>query len=165
MKRLFALAGMVFILSNSVLFAQDVALNDDKQESFYFSNAFDKTKLSEVSEDNISSHPFGLVTAKYMYLLRKTYTYTEPATPTSPTNKTGIHKPLIYNSLLKLNRHYKRQFRKDNITVEKAAGELNSFLEIGLSVYSENTASLEQALRKAKKPGSIIRVFSQVVIE
>jgi hypothetical protein len=154
----------LLVLLCGSLTAQDIA-KDSITKKFIYHYSVNKEALSSIDRSMLSDHPFGENIARKIYLLQDYYTYVEPPSPTSPGQKTIVVKPNIYNSLLKLNRFYKQQVKKGIITIESASRDLNRFLDIGLSIVSDDTALFEAELRKAKSPDQIISVFSMVELK
>ncbi len=132
---------------------------------FCYRYCVSEESLSTINTSELSDHFLGVGIARKFYLLKDTYTYTEHPSPTSPGEKTIIIKPSIYNSLLKLNRYYKKQLKHGEISAEEASEKLNHYLDIALSVFIEDTDSFEDKLRKAKGPDEISNVFSMVVLK
>ncbi len=149
------------------LFSQHTGNDENSPDSaaiykFSYRYCVDETSLNSIDKDELSSHPLGDNIARKFYLLRETYTVIEKPTPTSPGEKTIIFKPSIYNSLQKLNRYYKKQVKDELISEEEARMKLNTYLDIAISVFIENTESFEDELRRAKSPDEISKVFSMV---
>jgi len=155
------LSFFLFVFLCGSVFAQDIA-KDSVTKKFFYHYSVNKEALSSIDRSMLSDHPFGENIARKIYLLQDYYTYIEPPSPTSPGQKTIVVKPYIYNSLLKLNRYYKQQVKKGIISIESASHSLDHFLDIGLSIVSDDTALFEAELRKAKSPDQIISVFSMV---
>ncbi len=139
--------------------------NCDSSDSFFYRYCVDENSLSTIDEEVLSDHPLGMDIAKKFYYFKDTYTFIEAATPTSPGEKTIVYKPNIYNSLLKLNRYYKKQVKQGLLTKEEAGKRLNRYLDIAISIFIENTETFESKLKKAKSPDEISQVFSLVVLE
>ena len=168
MKRTFYFILLVAYSLNS--FAQEICNDENKTDSikvykFCFRYCVDEESLYSINDDELSDHPLGDYIARKLYLLKKTYTYIERPTPTSPGQKTIVTKPSIYNSLQKLNRHYKKQVKNGTISEEEARMKLNQYLDVAISIFIENTESFEDELRKAKKPDEISEVFSMVMLK
>jgi len=150
------------ILLFSVLTLQLVA-QDEIQ--FVFENNPRALDINSVSGNGFRDHPMGNEISKKLELLKSRYTYIVPASPTSPTDKTVVIKPVIYNSILKLNRYYKKELKSENITLKGAQEEFLKCINIALIIYAENTDEFEQYLRKAKKPDQIIDTYNKVILE
>ncbi|UCH13388.1 MAG: hypothetical protein JSV22_09750 [Bacteroidales bacterium] len=151
-------------------FAQEAASEGSKSDSakeykYCFRYSVDENSLYNIEDEELKSHPFGDYIARKFHMLKKSYTYVERATPTSPGEKIIVVKPSIYYALQKLNKYFKKQVKDGMMTEEEARQELNQYLDIAISIVVENTESLENDLRKAKKPDEISRVFSMVMLE
>lgn len=143
--------------------------NNRKDEAgniqFCYKYCVSEESLSTIDEKKLANHFLGVGIAKKFYLFKDTYTYIEQPSPTSPGEKTVVVKPSIYNSLLKLNRYYKKQVKKGEMSKEEASEKLNHYLDVALSVFIEDTDSLEDRLRKAKNPDELSDVFFTVVLK
>ncbi len=164
---LFAISLMLCFVN---LFSQQAYNDGNSSDSvvaykFCYRYCVDEQSLFSIKEDELISHPLGDNIARKLHVLKETYTHIEKPTPTSPGEKTIIFKPSIYNSLQKLNRYYKKQVKDELISEEEARIKLNSYLDIALSVFVENTESFEDELRKAKSPDEISKVFSMVELK
>lgn len=157
MKKNVLLLCLLFVFT-ATLFAQDAS------ETFRFKNEADEQLLKDINEALVVDNFLGEEVALKMHLLKETYTYIIPASPQTPGERVEISKPSIYNSLKKLNRYYKKQVKKDILTKEEAAKRFSTFLDIGYSVFNQNTDELEEALRKVRKPEEIEAVFSRIVL-
>ena len=146
---------------------EDCVKGEDSTENtvFCYRYCVSEESLSTININDLSNHYLGVGIARKLHLLKDTYTYVEPPSPTSPGEKTVIVKPSIYNSLLKLNRYYKKQVKKGEMSVEEASEKLNHYLDVALSVFIEDTDTFEDKLRKAKGPDEISNVFSMVVLK
>ena len=168
MKHILYIISLLFYSFN--LFSQQTYNDENKSDSaaaykFCFRYCVDEESLISIKNDELTSHPLGDNIARKLHLLTETYTHIEHPTPTSPGEKTIIFKPSIYNSLQKLNRFYKKQVKDELISEEEARTKLNSYLDIAISVFVEDTESFEDELRRAKSPDEISKVFSMVVLE
>ncbi len=151
-------------------FAQDASNDGNKTDSakefkYCFRYCVDENSLYEIDDEELINHFLGDYIARKFHMLKKSYTYVEQATPTSPGEKIIVVKPSIYYALQKLNKYFKKQVKDGIMTEEEARQELNQYLDIAISIVVENTESLEDDLRKAKKPDEISKVFSMVMLE
>ncbi|MBN1416987.1 MAG: hypothetical protein JW973_17965 [Bacteroidales bacterium] len=144
------------------LCAQHSSTDSVPAKKYFFHNMVNKDDLISIDRSMLAEHPFGDIIARKMYLLQDYYTYTEPPTPTSPGEKTVVLKPVIYNTVLKLNRLLKKQVKKGIVDKERATNDLDYCLDVALSVLGDVTTDFEAELRKAKSPDQIIQVFNKV---
>lgn len=118
--------------------------------------------ISDFEGQQIKSNPLGNEVATKLELLQSRFTYVEEGTPTSPTNRTIIIKPTIYNSVLKLNRYYKKQVKKGAMELNSATNEFLKYIDLALILYAERTEEFEDYLNKAGKPEEIIAAYDLI---
>jgi hypothetical protein len=135
------------------------------QDTFYFNNNLDRIKSIEVDYTKVPKHYLGYEIGSKMYLLDQTYTVVEEPSPVNPVEKTIVNKPAIFYSIKKLNKYYKKTIKKGEITKEQAKDELNTYLDICLAIYNQETEIFEEALKNSKKEKEIAAVFSRVILE
>ena len=122
--------------------------------------------LSEVDEDMVKEHPFGLDVGKKLVLIHSRYTKVQPPTPVSPVEQTIVYKQEIYYSIKKLNKYYVKATKKNSLeNVDSAKADFNYCLNLALMISSKNTSALEAKLRNAKKPDEIVKVYKSVVLQ
>jgi hypothetical protein len=155
-----SLAGL--ILTAGFLYAQDNGKDSGNTKKFIYRNSVNMDELYAIDKSMLSDHPFGDLTARKFYMLQKIYTYVEPPSPTSPGEKTIVKKPVIYNTMLKLNRNLKKMVKKGTLDKKQAATDLNLCLDVALSISADDTGDFESELKKAKTPDQIIQVFKMV---
>lgn len=139
--------------------AQEVKNETGKGGKYTFKYAVDLQALSEIDHSFFQPHAFGEIVARKLYMVQDLYTYVEAATPTSPSEKTIVLKPNIYNSVLKLNRYYKKQVKKGLVKKEDAAKDLDYCLNVAISTVATQTDSLEADIRKAVDMNEIANIF------
>jgi hypothetical protein len=161
MKRVVVVLVGVLCTLGSII-AQNITIDTTSAKKIIFRNSFNQDALESIDKTLVTEHPFGDVIAGKMYLLQDTYTYTEAPTPTSPSEKTVVLKPVVYNAVLKLNRNLKKSVKKGTIEQATATKDLDHCLDIALSISADDTADLEVWLRKAKTTEDILWVFSLV---
>lgn len=135
------------------------------QEAFTFTNYLRDTASIEFDDVMIEKHYLGRQVAIKFYRLKDTYTYVTQGSVNNPVSQTVVEKPTIYYSLKKLNTLYKKQLKKGLIDSTTAVKELGWYFDVGYSIYQQDTKEFEQALKKAKKPENIKKVFAMVVLE
>jgi hypothetical protein len=161
MKRL-VITFLTLIFACGIHNAQEVKNDTVVVKKYSFRYSVNKESLSAIDIGTLSSHPLGETIARKLFMLQDLYTYVEPATPTSPSEKTIVLKPYIYNPVLKLNRYFKKQVKNGIITRDDAIKDLNYCLDVAISVVADQTDSLEADLRKAADLTEMIRIFSGV---
>ncbi len=135
------------------------------QESFVFRNTLSDTAKVNIDYSLATSHYLDNEIARKMHLFQKTYTYVEKGTPMSPGDKVIVTKPYIYYAVRKVNKHFKKELRKDRITEEEAGKELGKILNIAFAIYDQETEEFEQYLRKNRKPEQILTAFNNVELQ
>jgi|PlaIllAssembly_1097288.scaffolds.fasta_scaffold55504_2 hypothetical protein len=155
-----SLAGLFLVVG--FLCAQDGIKDSGNTKKFFYRSAVNMDELYAIDKSMLSDHPFGELTARKLYVLQKIYTYVEPPSPTSPGEKTIVKKPVIYNTILKLNRNLKKMVKKGTMDKNKATSDLNLCLDVALSISADDTGDFESELKKAKSPDSIVQVFQMV---
>jgi hypothetical protein len=138
--------------------------NEKKAKVFEFKAYSMDSYLNEVSAETAGSHPFGEIIAKKNYLLDEKYTSEVALTPGNPASKTVIKKPVIYESVKRIERDLKKSVRKGEISLNKASGEFNIILDVALSIVNADTGMFENAIKSAGDTNSIIELFTKRVI-
>ncbi|MBN1598815.1 MAG: hypothetical protein JW894_11015 [Bacteroidales bacterium] len=136
-----------------------------QEDNFVFEDNPYVTDISSVDRTYLKDHPLGKDISARLELLKNVYTYIEPASAVSPSDKTVVMKPVIYNSVVKLNRYYKKKSKNGLIDTEKDKNEFETIINKALILYSEDTENLERDLRKAKEPEEILEVYSRVILK
>ena len=133
--------------------------------SFEFEEKSDMLDVSEVDPVDIRKHILGDEIAKKMVLFSDVYTTVEPASPTSPVEKTVIRKPNIYNSVKKLSKYYSKLVKKSQIDSVDAFEKFSHCIDVAISIAYQNTTMFESELKKTKGPEDIYKLFASVVLE
>jgi hypothetical protein len=131
------------------------------QQEFVFNKCQPIEKVV-VTDAEVQSHYMGNDIAYLFYVLKSTYTFIIPGTPASPGDKIQIEKPVVYNAIRKISKHYKKSIKKGIITSEEAKQRMTRILEAGICIFFQETSELETAIRKAKKPDPIEQVFLSI---
>ncbi len=128
----------------------------------YLENISSETIHVEMSL--VRKHPLGDMVAVRFHLLDKNYLYKSAAAPGSFSGKLNVVKPLIYNSLHKIDKDLRSKVKKGEATHEEGAAQLCRYLDYALVLMDENTAIFEEALRKAGSSGELIKLFDSITI-
>lgn len=154
------------MLGALIVFVMSAAASAQKSDSlFYF---YDQTNLLDyksVDRSLLPANYFGEDVGIKLYLLQKMYTFVIKGTASSPGDKVQVEKPMIYNNVKKMVRHYKTVAKKGLMTEAEAKAKLDHVLNVGLSIKSQDTAKLEEALKLAKKPDAVAKVFERVILQ
>ncbi|MGB9747779.1 MAG: hypothetical protein ACPLXM_12710 [Bacteroidales bacterium] len=149
---------LVSLLSYALLPAQE-------KVQFTFRSHLNDEEYKKPYDQSMGSSILGTEVARKMYIVRNTFTYVEEPTPTSPTPKTIIRKPRIYNSVKKLVSYYEKMAKKGLMPVEQAAANATLVLDKAYSAFYGNSDNFEQFLKSAKKPEQIEEAFKAVILE
>jgi hypothetical protein len=130
---------------------------------FKFNGYSEENELSAISSEAAGNHIFGDLVAKKLYLLDERYTSQVALTPGNPASKTVIKKPVIYESVKRIERDLKRSSKKGEITLSTAASELNTVLDVALSILTANTVDFEHAIESTGNTQQKIELFTKRV--
>lgn len=119
---------------------------------------------NEIELDNTGNHFLGKEIAYKLQLMEKLYTFKTPIGPGNPGMKTVIQKADIYNSIHKINKSFKKQVRKNQITEEQAQNEMNHYLEVAIAVISQDTEEFESALKNANSVEAQINILQNTTL-
>lgn len=133
--------------------------------SFSFNNNVKLLDVSQINPADVKSHKLGDDIAKKMVLLDDAYTKIEKAGPTSPVDKTIIRKPVIYNSIKKLNKYYLKGVKKSEIDTATAYEQFIHCLDVAIIIAHQNTSAFEENLKKIKDPQQIYSTYKSVDLE
>jgi len=147
-----------------VLCALTVGSRAQEVENFTFYNDLDRVD-TKVDPLMVPNHYLGPEIGLKTYLLKGLYTEVEEGNEINPVDKTIVFKPAIYYSMKKLNNYYKKAVKKGIVTEQVAKDKMNTYLDICLSIYMQETNQFETELKKYKKTEDIDAVFSRVVLE
>ena len=153
---------MLFLL---LLLFIGISAYGQKEEKFVFANTLSDTSRAKVDYALAGRSYFGDRIARKMLLVEKTYTYVEKGTPMSPSDKTVVQKPTIFYSIKKVSKYYKKEVKKNRMTMAEASDKLNRDLNIGYAIFSQDTDKFEAYLRNLKKPADIAKAFDDVELK
>jgi len=121
-------------------------------------------ELENISGELAGNHPFGELTAKKLYLFDQKYTSQVAMAPGNPAVKTVIKKPVIYESVKRIERDLKRSVKKGEIDLTTATREFNVVLDVALNVLTADTKDFESAIKSTGDTHSRIELFTKRVI-
>lgn len=157
-------AKVKFLSALVILICGFEGVSQDMQASFTFRYIEQELKELETSPELVDDHYLGFDIAKKMQLLRETYTYEEPPTATNPAPRTVVEKPAIYYSVKKIDKHFKKALRKDEITEDEARKQLDNILNIALNIRYQETGKLEEILWDIKRDEEeIVKLYTDRV--
>lgn len=119
-------------------------------------------EINKINQEDAGHHFLGDTIAKKIYLMYEIYTYIEPIAPGNPATKTMVYKPIIYNSIRKIEKYFKKEIKKGNITKEEAKIKFNYILDIVILLKNKNTDVLEKYIRNCNTTTDLINLYSHV---
>jgi len=164
MKRYF-LNLVLLLLAGSIAAQSSTSEGGSDEEKFFFNEVNIEKELEKIEIVEADDHFLGKDITRKFELVKNTYTYIEKGSETSPGDKTVVQKPIIYYSLKKINRYYKKGLKKGYATEEEAKEMLNKVLDIAYTVFDQRTVKLEEAIKEARKPEPMLEVYNKVVLE
>ncbi len=121
-------------------------------------------ELENISSEMAGEHPFGDQIAKKIYLLESKYTSEVAIVPGNPQTKTVIQKPVIYESVKRIEKQLKKSVKKEELSVSNAAFTFNKVLDVALNTLTANTQSFEVAIESLDETDAKIELFTKHVI-
>lgn len=176
MKKNLQLIAFIFLLGIGKLVAQDalvLAFPEDSRKpspnvtsspAFEFRASDNELALNSVTKEMAGENPLGELVAKKIYLLEAKYTYQVPIIPGNPQTKMVIRKPVIFDAVLKIERHLKKSLKKGDVSLEVAETDFNKVLDVAFNVLTVDTESFEKAITKTNDIHSLTNLFTKRVI-
>ncbi len=96
--------------------------------------------------------------------LQKLYTYTTPIAPGNPGLKTVVRKPVIYNTVIKLNKHYKKLLKKGVLTETDYLKSSSKALNVAIAAFYNNTEEFEEVLMSTKEISTLAKLFEKAEV-
>jgi hypothetical protein len=123
-----------------------------------------KKELESIDESAINNHLLGKAVARRLQLIEDCYTYHSKA-PGAISSRKVIQKPVIYKSIYDIEKHYKKQVRKNGQEIAAAAAELCEYLNLALILLYNDTEKFETHLRNSDSEQDMIDIFNKVIIK
>jgi hypothetical protein len=170
MKRIIWI-GMFVLAAGRVSYAQEMVmvqetdlpkntiLVEETKSRFEFTALTQREELSQISDDMVDSHFLGRDIAKKIFLLNKSYSYKEPVAPGNSATKTIFRKPVIYNSVKKIERNMKNKVKSGELTLETAQFQFNKVLDVALNIININTDKFESRLSSADNANELLEIY------
>ncbi|HEX2936771.1 MAG TPA: hypothetical protein VHO72_15555 [Bacteroidales bacterium] len=111
----------------------------------------------------IGTNFFGNEIAQKMYLLDKIYTYEAKIAPGNPATTTMTRKPVIYNSVKKLESYLKKSVKHKELSETEASEQLNQVVDTALSVFYQDTKALENQIAATDKAQDLLELYTRRV--
>ena len=154
MKKFFLLA--VMLVFGATAFAQT-------EDEFEFQDRREEIEEVEVPRYE-KKHYLGDKFTQMYVALKEQYVYTPEKSPVNMDPSPTTEKPAIYNSVKKLDRHYKKLLKKGKISKEDAIAKLTTIYAVGYSIRYADTEKLEKMLWGIKDVEKLESVFTEKII-
>jgi len=158
--KLFAQHNLAMAFPNKVVTAGSSSSGLTVFEFKVYSNEND---LNTIPKDMIEKHVFGELVSKKLYLLDSKYTYKVPIIPGNPQTRTIVHKPIIYEAVMKIERYLKKSVKKGEISTESASQDFNKVLDVANSICTADTKSFEKEIRSSNDVVSLFNLLTKRV--
>ncbi len=157
-------------LSYNSNFVSSISRTETPEPSYFvFTTSNNHSKILEeiktVDETEFRKHSLGDEIAKRLFLLDRTYTYESEPAPGTFTGQRVIKKPIIYYSIYKVEKYYRKKIKSHEIGEEAAIRELSAIIDLSLIIFDENTSEFESVLKESDKEKDLISCFKRVKIE
>lgn len=160
---------MLFAMS----FAVGHAGNNDKKETASSSSVISKEfrfslvsapDVEKVDRSLISRHYLGDDVAVLFYIFKKTYVQTKKDYM-GTANGTEIQKPVIYNSIVEINKLMKKAIKNGEYTKEQAGKIMEDCLCKSYEMYYVDTDEIESCLQKVNNLDQYLAVYNHISFE
>ncbi len=124
-----------------------------------------KTNGLDLSHSEIEDYPehfLGDEIARKYAAIKKVYVRRREVSVGFSNTSVTIVKPLIYNTINKINTYLKKSIKKNSITKEEAKELLTMCLDVVYVAFYEDTDALEDVLKKTKDIDELISILSNV---
>jgi len=130
---------------------------------FEFRTSLTEQQISELSPELVESHDLGEMVSKKFYLLDSKYTYEMPLVPGNPQSKTMVRKPVVYESVYKIEKYLKKSVKKGEMSVENASTIMNKVLDVANCILTVDTSNFEKEIENRKNPQALTQLFMNQV--
>jgi hypothetical protein len=130
---------------------------------FEFRTSLTEQQISEISDELAETHELGKMVSKKFYLLDSKYTYEMPLVPGNPQSKTMVRKPVVYESVYKIEKYLKKSVKKGEISLENATTIMNKVLDVANCILTVDTSSFEKEIDQRKNPQALTQLFMNQV--
>jgi len=130
---------------------------------YEFRTSLTEQQISEISSELIGNHAFGDMVSKKFYLFDSKYTYEIPNVPGNPQSKTVIRKPMIYESVYKIDKYLKKSVKKGEMSVENASVIMNKVLDVANCILTVDTSAFEKEISQRKDAQALSLLFMNQV--
>jgi hypothetical protein len=118
--------------------------------------------LRDVDESFIRSHPIDIEVAKRLHLFEEQYSIYSEAAPGAYSGQKTIQKPILYSSVYRIDKYFRKQLRTGSIDIDAAKHEMCTILDTAIILLHYDTHDFEQALRKSRSADEMVTLFKYV---
>lgn len=161
MKNLFyILIGFILMAGVSPICAQE---NTSDKETHYTLTAYNANYTSNAFDEE---HPLCNTLNGCWNMFNTNYRRVSKISTGFSGQTVEIHKPAIYNAVIKADKYIRKAVGKGEIKKEEAVSMLKHILDCANALaFESDTKSFEKEIASAKTPELIIRFFTQVKLE
>ena len=150
-----------FLLAFMLVFA--AAAFAQTEEEFEFLDLSDEIEDVEVPPYE-KKHYLGDKFTKMFFALKEQYVYIPEKSAINMDPSPTTEKPAIYNSVKKLDKHYRKLLKKGKITKDEVIKKLETIVAVGYSIRHEDTQKLEAMLWKMKDVSKLESLFTEKIV-
>ncbi|MCE7996016.1 MAG: hypothetical protein HEP71_28815 [Roseivirga sp.] len=147
----------------AVMLAFAVTVVAQTEDEFEFLDRSDEIEEVEVPSYE-KKHYLGAEFTKMFFALKEQYVYIPEQTSINRDPSPTTEKPAIYNSVKKLDRHYKKMLKKGKMSKEEVTERLSRVVSVVYSIRHENTAVLEKMLWGVKDVEELESIFTKKIV-
>ncbi|GAB5522295.1 MAG: hypothetical protein Roseis2KO_01670 [Roseivirga sp.] len=150
-----------FLLATLLVFGVTVFAQTEEEYEF-----FDRTdEMEEVEVPSYEKkHYLGEEFTKMFFALKEQYVYIPEKTSINMNPSPTTEKPAIYNSVKKLDKHYKKMLKKGKMSEADVKQKLSKVVSVCYSIRHEDTAALEKMLWNMKDMTKLEALFTEKIV-
>lgn len=170
---------LLLIIPTGFLIGQDLSyassmeagIYSDSRETesdfvFYAGSELQKIeeRLNDLDATYMRKHKLGQDIARLLHILEEEFTYVAEPEPGSFSGRLIVEKPLIYNSIYKLEKYFRTGVRKGRISEDIAKESFADYVRYSLVMLNRDSGSFETALAGAETPEDILLLYNRIQI-
>ena len=149
---------MALMLFSAVAFAQG---QGEENPYEYADRSYEMEDVEVPSY--FTKHWLGPEFTKLIFALREEYVYMPEVTPINPRPSLVTEKPIIYNSVKKMDRYYKKQLKKGRMTEDAVIEILRKVYGVVFSLRYSDTKELEKLFWNTKKEAALEKLLLETI--
>jgi hypothetical protein len=123
-----------------------------------------RDELMAINSSDVRTHMLDEGVAKRLHLFEETYVYYSEAAPGAFSDQKVIRRPVIYNSISKIDKYFRRLVRTEEITKVEGSAQLSRILETAIILFYYNAEEFDLMLKDASSVKEEARIFETVQI-